>query len=234
MKQTLLIIILFAVLLFTNKVVKAQQSQTIIDIFLALPDTAFTTIKELNFAEKDSFSVKERTKMVANFDSQKKNFTPEDPRFHIITENETNHLLYSTNNEVNMDVKFWELESGEKLVAVDGNYKDDWNYQTIKFYKYKSGKVTPVQALPEDYPVRLFFDSTYLENRMVDPNYALPHPFIEFSKVNDDLEVKVQPEIFDEEIVGEKGHPLTRLKIARIKRPWLLLKLQGDKFVIVK
>ncbi len=234
MKQLLLISLFCGFFLFPIKNAISQQSQTIVDVFLALPDTAFTTIKELNFAEKDSFSVKERTKMIANYDQQKKTFTPEDPRFHIISENETNHLLYSTNNEVNMNVKFWSITDNESLIAVDGSYKDDWNYQTIKFYKYKSGKITPVQALPEDYPISLFFDSTYLENRKVDPNYTIPHPFIEFSKTGDDLEVKVQPEIFKEEIVGAAGHPLTRLRIARIKRPWVLLKLQGDKFVIVK
>ena len=157
MKQLLFILFFSTSVLFSTKDTCAQQSQTVIDIFLALPDTVFTSIKELNFAEKDSFSIKERTKMIANFDEQKKTFTPADPRFHIISENENNHLLFCTNDEVNMDVKFWTLENQETLIAVDGNYKEDWNNQTIKFYKYKSGKITPVQALPEEYPVRLFF-----------------------------------------------------------------------------
>ncbi len=234
MRQILFVLFIFVSFLFPAPIANAQQPQTVIDFFLLLPDTVFTTIKELNFAEADSFPVRERTKMVANFDEQKRTFTEKDPRFHIVSENEKNRLLCCVRNELNMDVKVWTLATGESLIAVDGWFKNDWKEQTIKFYNYKEGKITVAKPLPETFPVKLFFDSTYLKRLRVDPEYPIPITLIEFSKINDDMELKIPSEIFDEEIVGKKGHPLTLLSMVRLKRPWLLLTLQNDKFVIAR
>ncbi len=235
MKQTLLhVLFIFCSLLFTTKSSFAQQPQTVIDFFLLLPDSVFTSIKELNFAEKDSFPVRERTKMIANFDAQKRTFTSQDPRFRIISENEKNRLLCCKSEEVNMDVKVWTLSTGESLIAVDGWFKNDWKEQTLKFYTYKDGKLTIAKPIADSFPVKLFFDSAYCQRQEVNPNYSIPITFVEFSKINDEIEVKIPPEIFEEEIVGKKGHPLTLLSMVRIKRPWLLLTLQNDKFEIVK
>ena len=234
MKQTVHRLFVFSCFLFLSFVSEAQQPQTVIDFFLALPDPVFTTIHELNFAEKDSFPLRERTLMVSNFDTRKMSFAKSDPRFHIIFENETNRLLSCTNNDLNMDLKVWSLTDGRSLIAVSGSYKEDWKNQTVKFYYFEKGKVSGAQPLNDLVPIKMFFDSTYCKRQDVDPNYIIPHPLVEFSKTGDELQIKVQPEIFDEEIVGKKGEPLTRLNLVRIQRPWLLLTLQNDKFVITK
>ncbi len=234
MKQLLLVFFLFFLLFFNTRKAEAQQPQTVIDFFLLLPDTVFTTIKELNFAPNDSFSVRERTKMIANYDERKSTFSITDPRFHIVSENEKNRLLTCTNNELFMNVKVWSLNNNESMVAVEGSYKDDWNTQTVKFYNYKEGKISMTYPLPESFPIKLFFDSTYCEKQYVDPEYAIPHQYIEFMQNGDNFKVRVQAEIFNDQIVGPIGHPLTRLNIARIKCPWILLTLRDDKFVITR
>ncbi len=212
----------------------AQRTHSVKDIFYLLPDTVFTNIHQLNFAKKDSFPMTERDKMIENFDAKRKKFTPNDPRFHVLLLNEKNNLLSASNGDLNFDVKLWTISPTESLIAVDGYYKEDMYSQTLKFYTYKGGKISPVKVFPEQFPLKLFFEPSYIEKQGVDQNLPVPDIFVVFSKTGgEELQARIQKESFDEELIGSKA-PLAKLSYIRAKRPDVILNLQGGKFAITK
>ena len=143
-------------------------------------------------------------------------------------------MLTASNGELTFDVKLWTLPNNETLIAVDGYYKEDMYSQTMKFYTYKGGKITPVNVLPESFPVNLFFESSYVQKQGVNPFTEVPDLFIVLSKTGgEELQVRVQKESFDEQIVGPKAQ-MAKLAYVRIKRPDVILNLQDGKFVINK
>ena len=221
--------------LFSSINVNAQHTKSIKDIFYLLPDSVFTDIPQLNFAVKDSFPIPERDKMIENFDAKKKSFTAKDPRFHITALNDKNNLIAATNGELNFNVKVWAQTNNETLIAVEGNYKEDMGLsQTIKFYNYKGGKFISVKVLPEPISASLFFETSYLQKQGVEPNTPVPDLFIVFSKTGgEELQVRIQKEIFDEELHGTKA-TFTKLSYIKISRPDLILNLKDGKFVITK
>lgn len=233
MKQFFYSLLLLTSFSFLSLTANSQHSHSVQDIFLLLPDSIFTNIHQLNFAEVDSFPIMERNQMLADYEAGKHSYTSKDPRFHVVGINEKNRLLNCSNTELNLNVKVWTISDNEILIAVDGNYKDfDMSFQSIKFYSYTGGKLTPVKAMPDVFPASQFFDAGYLERKKMNPSYPVPDLIIEFSKTNDDLKVKVQPEVFDPEIVGVKGHPLTHLDENALKNPFLIYTLQNGKFVL--
>jgi hypothetical protein len=235
MKQFLSTLSVIAFINFTASNASAQRTHSVKDIFYLLPDTVFTTIQQLNFATKDSFPMKERNKMIEDFDPKRKTFTAGEHGFHITLINEKNNLLMATNGELNFSVKVWSQANNETIIALEGNYKEDLLIsQTIKFYSYKGGKITSTKVYPEPFKISLFFDSDYLKKQNVDPDEPTPDLFVVFSKTGgEEMQVRVQKEIFSDELLGTKS-PMAKLSYIRIKRPDLILNLQDGKFVITK
>ena len=234
MKQFQSTLALILLISLTAQEIKGQRTHSVKDIFYLLPDTVFTSIHQLNFATKDSFPIKERDIMIENFDARKKTFTAKDPRFHIASINEKSNLLTASNGDLSFDIKLWSLSNNETLIAVDGYYKEDMYSQTIKFYNYKGGKITSVNALPESFPVSLFFETEYVKKKGLNPSLETPDLYIVFSKTGgDELQVRVQKESFDEQIVGPKA-TMAQLAYTKIKRPDIILNLHEGKFVIIE
>jgi hypothetical protein len=227
--------VLFTILVvaFTMSIGNAQSPHGIREVFLSLPDSVFNTIKELNFAEGEPFPLDERERMFTIYDAKKRLKDSLDPRFKITFLNETNNLLRASNGEFTMNIKLWKVSNDEYYLVVDGEFQDDWIIQTVKFYSFKGGRLKPIHPLPESYPVTQFFDTHYVEAMKLDEDYPVPNVLIEFSPKTDDIRVRLQPEIFDEDLIGSKGQPITKLDCSRKKYEWLIYYFkEGGKFEV--
>jgi len=234
MKNKKLLLLLVTLLVaFTLSKGVSQNGHNIRDIFLSLPDSVFNTIKELNFAEGEPFPLDERERMFTIWDSKKRLKDSLDPRFKITFLNEGNHLLRAVNAEFTMNLKLWKISDDEDYLVVDGEYQEDWIVQTIKFYSLKGGTLKPIYPLPMSFPVSQFFDVRYVNSQKLDEDYPAPNVLIEFSPKTDDIRVRLQPEIFDEDLIGSKGQPITVLDFSRKKYEWIIFYFkEGGKFEV--
>ena len=205
------------------------KTLTLSELFLALPDSVFT--KTYCFqTDGDSFTVKERKTML---DSMGLGMSPESGQRFMITQLAESIGVLAFTDAAEHYVTLHLFTGKEQYFCIETKSCDFvMCRQRMQFYTFKGKKLREYKnVLPESYAMRLFFDTTYLAEKGVDPELPIEGVEYFFRDNGQEIYLVINSEFFDAELMGEE-HPMTKLDAGRMTRTEIALRRQGFRFVM--
>lgn len=199
------------------------------ELFLTLPDSVFT--KTFCFdMDKDSFPVKERKELL---DSMGQGMSSENGRRFMIIQLIDSIGVLAFTDAADRYVILHLFAGKEQFFCVETKSCDFvMCSQRMRFYTWNGKKLREYKdVLPVDFPMRLFFDTTYLAQNGVDPELPIDGTEYFFRENGQEIYVTINSEFFDAELMGDE-HPMVKLDAGRMIHTEVVLRIKGHRFQI--